>query len=291
MVVSKKPPPQQVFFRPTAARGLFKIFYDPTMRHRGFSFIEVMFAVVVLGIGSILVAAIFPVAIQQTLSTADDAAAAQLAREAMHIITTSTTADQYPANSGVTQPFSSQSALWSQISSNVICQSDPRYAWVPYYSRHTQDGLITITILIVRRSSHPVYTQADTQSSRGELIPRGVTLQNFQVSPNGSATVDVVKGSAAYQSVAPDTFLIGSNGQTFRTGSIKSEDAGTVTWTLHPEVGSFTDDAAFPPAAQVIGRDWINPSVDPTQAPTQASSAYDGPAQDVAVFNSVFLAQ
>src|SRR4051794_15896094 len=49
---------------------------------RGFSFAEVMFAVIVLGVGFIMVAAIFPVAIQQTKSTADDTHAAAGAREA-----------------------------------------------------------------------------------------------------------------------------------------------------------------------------------------------------------------
>jgi hypothetical protein len=51
-------------------------------RRRGFSFAEVMFAVIVLGVGFIMVAAIFPVAIQQTKTTADDTHAAAGAREA-----------------------------------------------------------------------------------------------------------------------------------------------------------------------------------------------------------------
>ena len=37
-----------------------------TKRRRGFSFAEVMFAVVVLGVGFIMIAAIFPVAISQS---------------------------------------------------------------------------------------------------------------------------------------------------------------------------------------------------------------------------------
>jgi len=49
---------------------------------RGFSFAEVMFAVVILGIGFIMVAAIFPVAIQQTQMTGEENIAAALARQA-----------------------------------------------------------------------------------------------------------------------------------------------------------------------------------------------------------------
>ena len=49
----------------------------------GYSFTEVMFAVVVLGIGFIMVAAMFPVAISQTKATADETVAATVARGAV----------------------------------------------------------------------------------------------------------------------------------------------------------------------------------------------------------------
>jgi type II secretory pathway pseudopilin PulG len=49
---------------------------------KGFSFAEVMFAVVILGIGFILIAAIFPVAIQQSQATAEESSAAAIARQA-----------------------------------------------------------------------------------------------------------------------------------------------------------------------------------------------------------------
>ncbi len=56
------------------------------VRRRGFSFAEVMFAVVILGIGFIMVAAVFPVAIQQTQSTGEEGTAASIAREAANAI-------------------------------------------------------------------------------------------------------------------------------------------------------------------------------------------------------------
>ncbi|HEY7087622.1 MAG TPA: hypothetical protein VH518_05995 [Tepidisphaeraceae bacterium] len=51
-------------------------------RRSGFSFTEVMFAVIILGIGFIMVAAIFPVAIQQAKSTTEETTAAVIARGA-----------------------------------------------------------------------------------------------------------------------------------------------------------------------------------------------------------------
>ncbi len=62
--------------RPTACRP-----GRPTTR-RGFSFAEVMFAVVILGIGFIMVAAIFPVALQQTQATSEENSAGAAARGA-----------------------------------------------------------------------------------------------------------------------------------------------------------------------------------------------------------------
>src|SRR4051794_734912 len=50
---------------------------------RGFSLTEVMFAVIVLGIGFILIAAIFPVSISQSRLTIDETTAAANARSAM----------------------------------------------------------------------------------------------------------------------------------------------------------------------------------------------------------------
>ena len=47
----------------------------PAARRRAFSFVEVLFAVIILGIGFILVAAIFPVGIQQTRLTVEEASA------------------------------------------------------------------------------------------------------------------------------------------------------------------------------------------------------------------------
>jgi Tfp pilus assembly protein PilV len=51
-------------------------------KHRGFSFAEVMFAVIILGIGFIMIAGLFPVAISQSKATSDETSAAAFARVA-----------------------------------------------------------------------------------------------------------------------------------------------------------------------------------------------------------------
>ena len=52
----------------------------------GFSFTEVLFAVMILGIGFIMIAAIFPVALSQTKLTTEEAAAATQTVGAVHYL-------------------------------------------------------------------------------------------------------------------------------------------------------------------------------------------------------------
>src|SRR2546421_9504922 len=56
------------------------------VRQRGFSFAEVMFAVIILGVGFIMIAALFPVAIRQSKSTADETSSAAFARVATNYV-------------------------------------------------------------------------------------------------------------------------------------------------------------------------------------------------------------
>jgi len=53
---------------------------------RGFTFTEILFAVMILGIGFIMIAAVFPVALKQTDETVTESVAASLAKEAGSIV-------------------------------------------------------------------------------------------------------------------------------------------------------------------------------------------------------------
>src|SRR2546428_3654731 len=58
----------------------------PTPRAAGFSFIEVLFAVMILGVGFIMTAAIFPVAIQQAKTSSDETVSTAVAWNAFNLI-------------------------------------------------------------------------------------------------------------------------------------------------------------------------------------------------------------
>lgn len=63
----------------------------------GFSFTEVLFAVMILGIGFIMVAAIFPVAIQQAQTASDESVSAAIAWNAMAVIESKLSGVELPA--------------------------------------------------------------------------------------------------------------------------------------------------------------------------------------------------
>src|SRR5687768_8638459 len=68
----------------------------PALARGGFTFTEVMFAVILLGIGFIMLAGMFPVAIQQTAQTQQETVGASLALAAVKQISQHATIDNMP---------------------------------------------------------------------------------------------------------------------------------------------------------------------------------------------------
>lgn len=125
-------------------------------RRRGFSFTEVLFAVVILGIGFIMVAGIFPVAIQQSKLTIDETTGAAIARGSVSYLQRAMTdnaggtgatncppaqegtlpATQY----GIVQQLSyvlpnANASLVTALRGSQVLPEDPRYAFVGLYRR------------------------------------------------------------------------------------------------------------------------------------------------------------
>src|SRR5689334_9383547 len=75
--------PKQNRSRPIVLRGRRALSSEFWILNSGFSLTEVMFAVIVLGIGFIMVAAMFPVSISQSRLTVEETSAAAIARNAM----------------------------------------------------------------------------------------------------------------------------------------------------------------------------------------------------------------
>jgi type II secretory pathway pseudopilin PulG len=242
-----------------------------------------MFAVVILGIGFILIAAIFPVAVEQSRNTQDESIAAGLARDAIKTIQSATTSDDYPDTLGVMKPFADENGLWEKVCASAINTDNPRYAWVPFFFRNG-NGPVQISVLVVRRWNQDAYTANDLA---GDLQPRGVGIMSLSPSGEGTLMVRISRDEAGmYQCVTDGCFLILRSGEGnvagkwFQVGHYKAEDSDSVFYTLVPGTGLTVDETiGTGTTAAVIGRGYTDPS--------NPAAGYSGPSQDIAVYSTV----
>lgn len=121
---------------------------------RGFSFTEVLFAVMILGVGFIMVAAIFPVAIQQAKTSTEETTAAAVSRGGANYFEKIAFDNIMPATNNVVvgpnfdydaapgpgnRPGDGQT-VWTRLRGNLVVTSDHRYAWIPFYRRAGTPG-------------------------------------------------------------------------------------------------------------------------------------------------------
>jgi Tfp pilus assembly protein PilV len=139
------------------------------LRGYGFTFIEVLFATIILGLGFIMIAAVFPAALQQGLTTADETTGTQVCRDALRQIQSmaSNSTLPYPgtyagsANTPVV-PFGNwnftvngQSVIANQLAAtgSQFFSADHRFAWMAYYRRlSSADPMAQIFIIALKNS-------------------------------------------------------------------------------------------------------------------------------------------
>lgn len=127
-----------------------------TRRRAGFSFTEVLFAVMILGLGFIMVAAMFPVTIRQTQETMHDTVGANLAKAAAQYLQSIATDQVFPATKTVAPPAGTEAYApvrslvdgpsagqisWVRSRGNYISPQNPRYAWTALYRRDETNGV------------------------------------------------------------------------------------------------------------------------------------------------------
>ena len=108
-------------------------------RRSGFSFVEVLFAVMILGIGFIMVAGIFPVAMSQTAATQEDTIGAALSRGAVATFAGVAYSERLIPSNGIVLRLTDDSVSidppnnttyvkpWSLIKGNQILGEDQRF--------------------------------------------------------------------------------------------------------------------------------------------------------------------
>ena len=271
---------------------------------KAFTLTEVMFAVILLGIGFIMVAAMFPVAIQQNRTTSEQTAATQLARAAISNLQQVATNQTMPATAGNvrTNPH-----LWQAIEGSLTNADDPRFAWTALYAREAGSQFSQVFVFTLQARNRPAFVTEDTKRVElddtmtyypANLEPRPVLVRVVQGDPIDQVTIGTPPDGAPAippslrvhgpSMAAEGACIVIANGEQrgriLRIGRPINRDAGI--WELAPggdlpsTVANIPPLDADPPAeAYLMGRGYATPSITLSQPPTP-----EGPAMDVMIF-------
>jgi hypothetical protein len=146
-------------------------------RSRGFAFTEVLFAVMVLGIGFIMIAAMFPITIRQTQSSMQDTHGANTAKGALAYLQSIASDVNFPVTATGGNPArvcslpqaptptasAPNTPGFLESRGNYIDPNNPRIAWVPLYRRGvgadgTPEPYAEVIIIVMQSRNRPQYT-------------------------------------------------------------------------------------------------------------------------------------
>ncbi len=292
----------------------------------GFTFMEVLFAIVLLGIGFIMLAGMFPVAIRQTQSTMEETAGSTVAQGAVKVLEQIGSQGLMPPTvegNGSAEVWSFNDArmgqgaptgLWASTRGNVIVTGDRRIAWVPFYKRNNGENFAQVIVLVVQSRVAPFYTNPDStlRYSGGATVANDTTALPATLEP----ALQVGQFKSGGGALKPDLILFDPTDlQNARVAEgcyvVLSDDSLTTTsgyatgtangYTMRVGNRRADLDAANGGARVwelMLGSDLKNMPVLPTKAwvfvvgrgwsdyKNPAAGIYDGQAQDVAVYTS-----
>lgn len=257
------------------------------VRRRGVTFTEVMFAVVILGIGFIMLAGMFPVAIIQTQNNIEETAAAAIAESAARYLQEALgEASLLPPTGGAMRAMCDNNGIpdarWQRVAGNLISAGDPRYAWTALYRRLAGHRFAQVIILTLQCRNRSAFDARDTVSFSGNppnLMPRRVRVNRLGRDPDG---FDRVTFDQAYPFVATGAFVViaaGDHaGRVYRLGNGEAD-----VFELAPGAGLSQGDGNIdsPVDAYVVGRGYEDPSA--------AEPVFTGAAMDVSVYTTFIV--
>lgn len=224
---------------------------------RGFTFIEVLFAIIILGVGLIMIAGMLPVAIQQGQKSQEDLNGRvvcdngyALLRKSIEGFSTRTPAQDpfngfAPRSSPSGTPFMeyghANGAVFQETLNDRVNRTDPRFAWVPFVQRNT-NRINMVMIGITRRESEvksnylAVTDGVDTQPYfAGDLSGPPSFLHNGPAT--GRATIIDGEDSAnrssvgipASESIANDYIVLGDEPSLHVAGAKPGESRAPIS--------------------------------------------------------------
>jgi prepilin-type N-terminal cleavage/methylation domain-containing protein len=275
--------------------------HHPSTLRRGFSLPEVMFAVMILGIGFIMVAAMFPVAIQQAKDTREEGTGTMVARSAVEAIRRqcAVTLANYTATAPAKidmgynrELFGSNQATYAigqtPIRFSSIYQPDSRYAWTALYRRNVTDSVAQVFVFVLTSQDGSHFDSSDmvpidtgvTPDIWPNLFPRRIEIRQNTSNPSVRDTINIRADTGAGKypdatgGIVENCFLVTETGEVLRLAS-SIEIGGQVIWQLYP--GQDATPYTTWTKAWFVGRRRSNPA---------GVGAYDGVAQDIAVYTT-----
>ncbi|HEX8915141.1 MAG TPA: hypothetical protein VF796_22510 [Humisphaera sp.] len=241
-----------------------------------------MFAVMILGIGFVMIAGVFPVSLRNIADTADETNATAVARGASaRLATVVPWADVAPTDGAVVSLRQASPGAWRQVAGEFVWNADPRYAWVPLV-RFAGVGEPAQAVIVVlrsrdgRRLGPGDLVSPDPASGAPpvlEPLTVTVTLTDGGQAPDtvefdeADARAAVAAGTGALLVVSSDQGDGRSNGRGLRLGR-PLDDAGR-RWELQPGSDlAGPQDEAVSARAYLVGRDGLDRGVDAVAAYT-----------------------
>jgi type II secretory pathway pseudopilin PulG len=176
----------------------------------GFTFIEVLFAVILLGIGFIMIAGVFPVAIQQTAAVSDETQGTAIARDAIKKIqavadsmgsnalfpaTGSIAAPQVwaittnPASNNMLTTPGNNNGLMAALGADSFFTADHRYGWVGFYRRDSiTSPFAQVYVIALQNPNFPNYLYTSVANTIPGPIPPPVPPSTYGNSPLAAPT-------------------------------------------------------------------------------------------------------
>ncbi len=259
-------------------------------RYRGFNFAEVLFAVMILGVGFIMVAAMFPVAIQQSKASTNETVAARVAEAALELVRlhANDTTFPKPPTAADDRVHPLEPELIDLIKSDLISSIDPRYGWTLLYRRPLNADYARVYLVVMQVNNRPRYTSDDLFSASptnpSTFQPIRVWAQFVATGLNGGVEFfDNGNNELAFaQGIATEGAVLirADNGNVYRLG----RQVGTNQWELALGHGmvSNAEETSGPVAAYLIGRGHDNPNPNPV-----ADANYTGTNQVIAVYSAI----
>lgn len=253
-------------------------------RHRGFTFTEVLFAVILLGAGFIMLAGIFPVAIRQAQTSVEQTTAAAVARLAVDVLRPQATIGNFPVTGNEVRQL--PVGVEQLVRRDRLLTQDRRTAWTALYRRRANTNYAELIVLVARArgTGNFAYLPFVTGQQTGQALAEGAF--NWD-GTNGVSTVTFTNEDGAavedgYVVVAgPDGTNAAFVGNVYRLGFRQTGD----TWFLQPGAW-YTAAGTLRCPVFVFGRAGVPDDTTPNPFDAVPGS-FSGASQAVGVYTTI----